>query len=126
MTPSHTRKGGRLYRYYVSSDLLKHDAAQCTVRRVPAGEIEVAVIDQVRDLLRSPEVIVRTWQAGKRLINGLSESEVATALRRLDPLWNELFPAEQARIIQLLVERVDVSPGGIDIGSKDSPMLPRI
>jgi hypothetical protein len=28
---------------------------------------------------------------------------------------NELFPAEQARVIQLLVERVDVSPDGVDI-----------
>ena len=29
------------------------------------------------------------------------------ALERLDPLWNELFPAEQARIV---VERVDIRP----------------
>jgi len=60
-------------------------------------------------------MIVRTWRAGRRLIDGLSESEIAAALRRLDPLWNELFPAEQARIIQLLVERVEVSPHGLDI-----------
>jgi hypothetical protein len=33
----------------------------------------------------------------------------------LDPLWNELFPAEQARIVQLLVERVDVGVDGISI-----------
>jgi hypothetical protein len=33
----------------------------------------------------------------------------------LDPLWDELFPAEQARIVQLLVERVDVGLGGLDI-----------
>ena len=37
------------------------------------------------------------------------------ALQRLDPLWDELFPAEQARIVKLLVERVDVSPDGADI-----------
>lgn len=37
------------------------------------------------------------------------------ALERLDPLWDELFPAEQARIVNLLVERVDVSPDGVDI-----------
>ena len=37
------------------------------------------------------------------------------ALQRLDPLWDELFPAEQARIVQLLVERVDVGPDGADI-----------
>jgi site-specific DNA recombinase len=115
MTPTHTRKGGRLYRYYIATDLLKHDAAACTVRRVPAAEIEGAVVDQVRGLLRAPEMIVRTWRAGKRLIAGLTESEVRDALQRLDPVWNELFPAEQARVIQLLVERVDVSPDGVDI-----------
>ena len=27
-------------------------------------------------------------------------------------MWDELFPAEQARIIQLLVERIDVHPDG--------------
>ena len=32
-----------------------------------------------------------------------------------DPLWDELFPAEQARIVQLLVERVDISATGADI-----------
>jgi site-specific DNA recombinase len=115
MTPTHTRKGGRLYRYYIATDLLKHDAPECTVRRVPAAEIEGAVVNQVRDLLRQPEMIVRTWRAGKRIINGLQERDVRAALRRLDPLWNELFPAEQARVIQLLVERVDVGPQGLDI-----------
>ena len=39
----------------------------------------------------------------------------ARRCERLDPLWDELFPAEQARIVQLLVERVDVSPDGADI-----------
>jgi site-specific DNA recombinase len=115
MTPTHTRKGGRLYRYYIAADLLKHDATDCTVRRVPAAEIERAVVDQVRGLLRAPEIIVRTWRAGKRLIAGLQEREVRAALQRLDPIWDELFPAEQARVIQLLVERVDVGPEGVDI-----------
>jgi site-specific DNA recombinase len=30
-------------------------------------------------------------------------------------VWDELFPAEQARIVQLVVERVDVTPAGLDI-----------
>ncbi len=34
---------------------------------------------------------------------------------RLEPLWDELFPAEQARIVRLLVERVEVGPDGADI-----------
>jgi site-specific DNA recombinase len=115
MTPTHTRKNGKLYRYYVSTDVLKHDAKTCTVRRVPAAEIESAVIDQVRGLLRSPEIIVRTWRVARQSLDGLSESDVREALKRLDPLWDELFPAEQARVVQLLVDRVDVAPDGADI-----------
>ena len=114
MTPAHTRKGGKLYRYYVSTDVLKRDAEACTVRRVPAAEIESAVVDQLRGLLRAPEIIVRTWRAAKSM-GDISEADVREALERLDPLWDELFPAEQARIVQLLVERVDVSPDGADI-----------
>ncbi|TAK48151.1 MAG: recombinase family protein [Xanthobacteraceae bacterium] len=115
MTPTHTRKGGKLYRYYVSTDLLKRDAASCTVRRVPATEIESAVIDQLRGLLRSPEFIVRTWRTARQSMDGISETDVHEALVRLDPLWDELFPAEQTRIVQLLVERVDISTEGADI-----------
>jgi len=40
---------------------------------------------------------------------------VREALERLEPLWDELFPAEQARIVRLLVERVEVGPAGADI-----------
>jgi site-specific DNA recombinase len=115
MTPAHTRRGGKLYRYYVSTDVLKRDAAACPVRRIPAAEIEIAVIEQVRTLLRSPEIIVRTWRAARHSLEGLTEADVREALERLDPLWDELFPAEQARIVQLLVERVDIAAEGADI-----------
>jgi len=115
MSPTHTRKGGKLYRYYVSAGMLKGNGPACTVRRVPAAEIESAVVDQLRGLLRSPEIIVRTWRAARQSMGDINESEVRDALHRIDPLWDELFPAEQARIVQLLVERVDVSPDGADI-----------
>ncbi|MDI3469790.1 MAG: recombinase family protein [Pseudolabrys sp.] len=115
MTPAHTRRGDKLYRYYVSTDVLKRDGDACPVRRVPAAEIEGAVIDQVRGVLRSPEIIVRTWRRARQSIDDLSENDVRIALERLDPLWDELFPAEQARIVQLLVERVDISAEGADI-----------
>jgi site-specific DNA recombinase len=45
----------------------------------------------------------------------LSEPEVREALEGLDPLWDELLPAEQARLVQLLVERVDVQTDGIEV-----------
>lgn len=119
MTPTHTRRRGRLYRYYICSGILRHgkdaaaDQATASLRRISAGEIERAVIDQIRMLLRTPEIIVQTWQAART--SKLSEAQVRDALQNFDPLWNELFPAEQTRIVQLLVERVDVAPDGIQI-----------
>jgi site-specific DNA recombinase len=115
MTPTHTRRGNKLYRYYVSQSVLKRGADAYPVGRVPAAEIEGAVVDQLRGLLRAPEVIVGTWRSARREIDGLSEAEVREALEGLDPLWDELFPAEQARIVQLLVDRVEVGLEGVDI-----------
>jgi site-specific DNA recombinase len=115
MSPTHTRKRGRLYRYYVSQTVLKQGASDCSVARVPAAEIEKIVIDQVGTLLLSPEIIVQTWRSARKSIKGLTESEVRDALQAFDPLWNQIFPAEQSRIIELLVERVDVQIDRVDI-----------
>ena len=115
MTPTHTRRGDKLYRYYVSQDVLKRGPDACPVGRVPAAEIEIAVVNQLRGLLRAPEIVVGTWRTARREVDGLNEAEVRDALEGLDPLWDELFPAEQARIVQLLVERVDVGNDGVDI-----------
>ena len=115
MSPTHTRKGGRLYRYYVSQAVLKQGRDACPVGRLPAAEIEAAVIDQVRGLLRAPEIVVGTWRASRPKADGLSEDQVRRALQNLDPLWDELFPAEQARIVQLLVERIDIGEHGFDL-----------
>jgi hypothetical protein len=52
MSPSHVRKRGVRYRYYISSALLQGRPNQAgTVRRVPAREIEAIVVKAVRDHL---------------------------------------------------------------------------
>src|SRR5262245_22224023 len=115
MTPSHTRRNGKLYRYYVDMDVLKRGAEPGPASRLAAGDVERAVVDQLRAILRTPELVTRTWRAARRKGDGISETEVRATLEQLDPIWDELFPAEQARIVQLLVERVDVQDEGIDI-----------
>jgi hypothetical protein len=117
LSPTHCRRRGRLYRYYVAQRVLKGDGAAVDgiVRRVSAAEIEAAVVDQVRALLRQPEVVVGTWLAAKPEAPDLTEDDVREALECVDPLWDELFPAEQARIVRSLVERVVVGPEGADI-----------
>jgi hypothetical protein len=114
MSPSHSRgRKGQMYRYYVSQAVLKGGAAEGPdIPRVPAGEIEAAVIAQVRALLRQPEVVVGTWRAARGMEPGVTEQEVLEALERIEPLWDELFPAERTRIVRLLVDRVDIKADG--------------
>ena len=114
-SPTHTRKGSRLYRYYVSQTVLKHGAGSCPIGRVPAGEIETAVIDQLRAVFRQPEIVAGTWKAAHAQDGGITEAAAREALTRLDPLWDELFPAEQARIVALLVKRVDIGTDGMNV-----------
>ena len=94
--------------------MLKHGAGACPIGRVPAGEIEAAVIDQLRAVFRQPEIVAGTWKAARTQGDGNTEADARTALQKLDPLWDELFPAEQARIVALLIERVDI--GTDDLG----------
>ena len=115
MTPSHSRKNGRLYRYYVSTDAIRQGYSGCPVRSVPAAEIEEAVMAQVRHLLRTPEIIARTWAAANADDASPPEREVVNSITEFASLWDELFPAEQARIVRLLVERVDISQNGMQL-----------
>jgi DNA invertase Pin-like site-specific DNA recombinase len=118
MSPTHTRKSGRLYRYYISQTAMKQGRSDCPVKLVPAAELERIIIDQVRRLLQTPEVIVQTWRALRKQSEGVSEADVRSALLGFDELWDELFPAEQARIVALLVERIDMHAERMDITLK--------
>ncbi len=83
MTPTHTRKRGRFYRYYVAAGLAKGEIPAGVVRRVSAAEIEAAAVHELRTLLRAPEVVVATWRAARERDGALTETEVRDALQDL-------------------------------------------
>jgi DNA invertase Pin-like site-specific DNA recombinase len=116
MSPSHTRRRGRIYRYYVTREAIADGYDTCAVTSVPAADIEGAVLDHVQKLLAAPELVARTWATAKREgQDEITEREVTLLLADFATVWNELFPAEQARIVQLLVERVDVQEDALEV-----------
>src|SRR5262249_29444178 len=106
---------GKLYRYYISSELLRGADAKSAIRRIPAAQIETAVISHIKTIAAAPELIVATWRTARHGIKGLTEQQVHEELKRFHAIWPELFPTEQARIVQLLVERVEISETGAKI-----------
>ena len=182
-----TRRNGKLYRYYLCVHASKNGYASCPVKSVAAGEMEEAVMGQLRAVFRSPDLIAKTYRAARskeaaeldqlraekggiedrlrvlkemaaglkrggrnRISNGnaataelarirdeitetenrlsaaardlqlreaaeIAERDVIDALQGIEPIWDELFPAEQARIVQLLVDSVVVNPNGLEV-----------
>lgn len=118
MTPTHTRKGSRLYRYYVSSDEIRgreKDTKAAALVRMPADLVENATVKEVLRLIRSPHVIAETIRLVQSEAPETPETEVVAVLDQFWNLWSALIPAEQARVLRLLVERVVVKAGGIAI-----------
>ena len=100
----------------ISSLRFQDECDSCAVTSVPAGDVEGAVLDQVQKLLAAPELVARTWAAAKREGDDeITAREVTILLTDFAAVWNELFPAEQARILRLLIERIDVAPDGISV-----------
>ena len=117
MTPTATKKGSRQYRYYTSMDAIRNRAGEGTdgFVRLNAGMVEGAVIQHIRELLRSPEVMARAVASAKAKDPEADESDVVTALANFDKLWESLFPAEQVRTARILINRVTVSQQGLTV-----------
>ncbi|MDE1901042.1 MAG: recombinase family protein [Alphaproteobacteria bacterium] len=115
MTPVHTLRNGKKYRYYRPSQQLRGGSDECSIGSVAAGELEGIVFAQIRELFAKPDMVVKTWAAAKAYDEKITEKEVRQALRDIDPVWNELFPSEQARIVNLLIERITIKEDGIDV-----------
>jgi hypothetical protein len=117
MTPTSTKKGARRYRYYVSMDVIRNrdDDESASPMRLAAGMVEDAVIAEIRRVLQTPEIVSHVAAALKKDRGTSSEADAVEALRDFQNLWGQLFPAEQARIIQLLVRRVTVTAAGLEV-----------
>ena len=117
MTPTSTKKGAKLYRYYVSMDVIRNreTGEETAPMRLAAGMVEDAVVTEVRRILQTPEVVTQVLAALKKEKGTVSEADAIAALHEFSALWARLFPVEQARIIQLLVRRVTVTAAGLEV-----------
>ena len=117
MTPTYTRKGDRLYHYYISMDAIQNRTmlADAGPARLSAAMVDGAVIAEMRRMIATPEVAARVIKTFKQEGTCMDERAIVEALMRFDDLWASLFPAEQARITRLLVSRVTVGPAGIAV-----------
>lgn len=120
LVPSYTVKKGKTYRYYTSVKYRRFGAWASQHGPLPAKPIEDLVTQQIMDALSAPHVVQSVWDQIQQIRPDLTEPQVVLPMRNLASLWRELFPAEQCRIAQLLIERVLIADGELEIIWRDS------
>jgi DNA invertase Pin-like site-specific DNA recombinase len=108
MRPSHARRNGRRYRYYVSRDLVERSVDDgASGWRIPADEIEKAVAHAVAARLRQPDFrseVLRDCQAGAGVLNKVI-ARISEVAKQLDLSASAPWQA----LLRSMVNRVDLT-----------------
>ncbi len=120
LVPTYTLKKGKKYRYYAPVRQRRLGAWASRHGSLPAGPIEELVIEQIVGALSAPHVVQAVWDHMRATQPNLSEPEVVLPMRRLATVWQQLFPVEQCRLAQLLIERVVIADAGLEIVWRDA------
>ncbi|NBO46908.1 MAG: site-specific recombinase [Actinobacteria bacterium] len=116
MSPKHTKKnGGKIYRYYVPSLHMKGKCEACPIRQVSAPEIENLVLEQLHTVFNSPELLIHVWKSATAQDQSVTEACVRESLADIFAIWRELFPGEQQRLLELILERVVLNENSLEV-----------
>jgi site-specific DNA recombinase len=113
MTPTHATKRGRRYLYYVSVSLLASDRLQSVGMRVPAGDIEGLVLDQLRAFFAS-RTDVGNALASLHLDAHCVDAALCNA-SALSERWLAAPPIEMRSLVRDVVDRVIIAADRIDV-----------
>ena len=93
MTPAHTKRGSRRYRYYSCTNAQKRGWQACPSRSIPAAEMDKVVLEQIR---------------GACPQNGSEDSDLMLdGPGWFDRWWQALSHQDQGQALRGLVEKVD-------------------
>ncbi len=109
------KPSGKKYRYYIPKADKRYGYRSSATGMIPADQIEDVVVNLVIGALQSPESMQGVWKQVRQQYPEIEEPTVVLAMRRLGDVWKQLFPEEQVRLVNLLIERVQLLSDGIDI-----------
>jgi hypothetical protein len=114
MSPTHSKKQGKRYRYYVSQALIKGRRGAAPLgRRVPAGELEALIENRLTAFLSAQTEVFAAIEP-----EGADATESSGLIARAAELagsWPALAPAEQRRMLLALLARVDIHRESVEI-----------
>lgn len=116
-----SEKNGRCYGHYTPSTQRRMGAWAKKHGALPLGAVETLVTEQIMAALQAPHIVQAVVDRLAVTRPDLDEPRVVLQLklRQLADVWKTLFPAEQHRLAQLLIERVVMGADGMEIVWRD-------
>ena len=121
-------KKGKTYRYYSPIKHRRFGAWASSHGPLPAAPIEELVTQQIVAALSAPHIVQSVWDRMQHIRPDLTEPQVVVPMRDVAAMWQQLVPAEQCRLAQLLIERAVIADSGlqsVDAGNHLMPATPR-
>jgi len=113
MLQAQTNKKGRHYRYYISKRLMheahKHKDGWC----LPAKTLEAAIITPITDFLQDQRHLIDLLQMEGQSVQALTSLKARAAIVTIQLADGE--PNEKKRLLQEIIERIDLAPETITI-----------
>ena len=119
LVPSYTNKKGKRYGYYTPVLHRRMGAWASKHGSLPAEPIEALVTEQIALALQAPHIVQGVVDRMRVIRPDLDEPQVVLPMRNLAAMWPTLYPAEQRRLAQLLIERVVIGNDGLEIIWRD-------
>ena len=113
-----SKKGKRLYRYYVCSSAKKHGFASCPSPSIPAEELEQFVIQQIKKIGSDDALLAKTIEQTKH-----HSQEATTELKAEQRQLLQQFASCNTEIMSLASETV---PGNGDVTGRLAELQERI
>jgi len=114
LTPTHTVKHGKRYRYYLSQAVIKGQPREVgQARRVPAEELEALVLQRLHTLLISTQEILDALVRPKEDI-AIQKALMTVAKERL-ARWDKMTPTEVHAWLQATVSRITIRENALEI-----------
>jgi hypothetical protein len=117
LTPTHSLKDGKRYRYYTSQSVIHGSETKPQISRFPAQELEHFVRSQIHRLLQPPAKCT----AG--LIHGPESELIQERAQVLAGKWMKLEIAKQDEFLRKILRRVVVSPTAVAIEVEKSNLF---
>ena len=114
MSPTHTKKDNRRYRYYVSQAVLQYREADAgSVLRISAKTIEGSVIKRLMQCLQTPKELLEVFSHIK--LSAKKQGTIIQNAKSFVKTWEDLTPSKKIDYLRIIIRKIEVGCEGINI-----------